>query len=385
MHPDRFTFASECVTMGHPDKVADQISDAILDAILREDRRGRVACETLVTEGMVFVSGEISTTCWVDMRQIIREVVTKIGYDYDHSFHPESIAVFNAIHEQSGDIAQGVISDKVEDITAGDQGMMFGYATDETENYMPAPISYARNIVNRMHELRQNGTLEWMRPDGKSQITVEYRDSKPYRIREVLISTQHAADIERDEIKRELRKHIIDVALPQDLLKGFTDDNFLVNPTGKFVHGGPAADTGLTGRKIIVDTYGGMGRHGGGCFSGKDPSKVDRSGAYAARYIAKNIVAAGLARRCEVQLSYAIGLSEPRAVFLSTFGTGEVDESRLTKAVRDIFPLKVGRILTYFDLLRPIYLTTAKHGHFGIEHYPWEQLDKVVQLKSFFE
>ncbi|GAB4157280.1 MAG: methionine adenosyltransferase [Planctomycetota bacterium] len=385
MELENYTFASECVTMGHPDKVADQISDAILDAILAEDNRSRVACETLVTEGMVFVAGEISTNCWVDINKIIRSTVKDIGYVHDDGFLYSSIAVFNAIHEQSLDIAVGVVSDKPEELKAGDQGMMFGFACDDTPELMPIPISLARKLCNRMAEVRQNGTLPWLKPDGKSQVIVEYENGKPRRVREVLLSTQHFESVSNKEIRKGLLNEVVLETIPKYLLDGFDyENNLLVNPTGRFVKGGPAADTGLTGRKIIVDTYGGMGRHGGGCFSGKDPSKVDRTGAYAARYIAKNIVAAGLARKCEIELSYAIGLPDPRAIYVDTFGTGTVPKAELEKCIKTIFPTRVGSIITHFDLLRPIYLQTARYGHFGIDHYPWEQTDMVEKLREWF-
>lgn len=386
MKKERYEFASECVTMGHPDKIADQISDGILDEILRCDKNSRVACETLVTKGLVFVAGEITTECWVDINMIIRRIVDEIGYneEIDDGFEAKALAIINTIHEQSPDIAQGVNRGNVEDLGAGDQGMMFGYACDETPSLMPMPISLARGLCNRLAKVRQDKIVNWLRPDGKSQVTVEYENGKPIRVREVLISTMHADWASNAEIRELVAEEIVKKVIPAEMLVGFDfNRQLLVNPTGRFVKGGPGADTGLTGRKIIVDTYGGMGRHGGGCFSGKDPSKVDRSGAYIARYIAKNIVAAKLATRCEIELSYAIGIPEPRSIFVDTFGTATVPEQKIAAAVREIFPLSVGKIIKHFDLQRPLYLKTARWGHFGLSDHPWEATDMVSDLLSF--
>jgi S-adenosylmethionine synthetase len=376
---DRFLFTSESVTEGHPDKIADQISDAILDACLEQDSYSRVACETLTATGLVVIAGEITTRAYVDFQALVRGVVASIGYDNAlYGFDSNTCAVISSINKQSGDIAMGVDTGG-----AGDQGMMFGYATNETEELMPAPISFAHKLARRLTEVRKNGKLSYLRPDGKSQVTVEYDEQgKPVRIDAVVISTQHAETIGTEELRADILKHVIQAVLPEKLL----DENtkYHINPTGRFVIGGPMGDTGLTGRKIIVDTYGGMGRHGGGAFSGKDPTKVDRSAAYMARYIAKNIVAAGLADRCEVQLAYAIGVAEPVSVLVDTFGTGKVAEGKLQELVRANFHLTPKGIIESLDLRRPIYRKTAAYGHFGRSDngFPWEATDKAAALKE---
>jgi len=376
---DRFLFTSESVTEGHPDKIADQISDAILDACLEQDSYSRVACETLTATGLVVIAGEITTRAYVDFQTLVRGVVASIGYDNAlYGFDSNTCAVISSINKQSGDIAMGVDTGG-----AGDQGMMFGYATNETEELMPAPISYAHKLARRLTEVRKNGRLPYLRPDGKSQVTVEYDESgKPVRIDAVVISTQHAETISTEELRADILKHVIQAVLPEKLL----DENtkYHINPTGRFVIGGPMGDTGLTGRKIIVDTYGGMGRHGGGAFSGKDPTKVDRSAAYMARYIAKNIVASGLADRCEVQLAYAIGVAEPVSVLVDTFGTGKVDSKKLEELVRANFHLTPKGIIESLNLRRPIYRKTAAYGHFGRTDngFPWEATDKAAALKE---
>jgi S-adenosylmethionine synthetase len=376
---DRFLFTSESVTEGHPDKIADQISDAILDACLEQDSYSRVACETLTATGLVVIAGEITTRAYVDFQTLVRGVVASIGYDNAlYGFDSNTCAVISSINKQSGDIAMGVDTGG-----AGDQGMMFGYATNETEELMPAPISFAHKLARRLTEVRKNGKLPYLRPDGKSQVTVEYdENNKPVRIDAVVVSTQHAETISTEELRADILKHVIQAVLPEKLL----DENtkYHINPTGRFVIGGPMGDTGLTGRKIIVDTYGGMGRHGGGAFSGKDPTKVDRSAAYMARYIAKNIVAAGLADRCEVQLAYAIGVAEPVSVLVDTFGTGKVDSARLQELVRANFHLTPKGIIESLDLRRPIYRRTAAYGHFGRtdSSFPWEATDKAATLKE---
>ncbi|MFH0818761.1 MAG: methionine adenosyltransferase [Patescibacteria group bacterium] len=376
-------FTSESVTEGHPDKIADQISDAVLDYILSEDPNGRVACEVMVTTGMVFVAGEISTKCYADIPKIARATIKKIGYDNaEYGFDYKACAILSSIDEQSPDIAQGVDenTEQKKEQGAGDQGMMFGYACNETPEYMPLPISLAHQLTRRLAEARKNKELTYLRPDGKSQVSVEYVDGKPKRIDTVVISTQHGPEVEHAQIKKDIIEKII-----KPVCGDYLDEKtvYHINPTGKFIIGGPPGDCGLTGRKIIVDTYGGMGRHGGGCFSGKDPSKVDRSAAYAARYIAKNIVAAGLAEKCEVQISYAIGVAEPTSVLVDTFGTGKIDNEKLTQAIRSLFPLKPHDIIEQLDLKRPIYSQTAAYGHFGRNDLdlPWEKLDKVEDLK----
>jgi S-adenosylmethionine synthetase len=376
---DRFLFTSESVTEGHPDKIADQISDAILDACLEQDSYSRVACETLTATGLVVIAGEITTRAYVDFQTLVRGVIASIGYDNAlYGFDSNTCAVISSINKQSGDIAMGVDTGG-----AGDQGMMFGYATNETEELMPAPIFFAHKLARRLTEVRKNGRLPYLRPDGKSQVTVEYDESgKPVRIDAVVISTQHAETISTEELRADILKHVIQAVLPENLL----DENtkYHINPTGRFVIGGPMGDTGLTGRKIIVDTYGGMGRHGGGAFSGKDPTKVDRSAAYMARYIAKNIVAAGLADRCEVQLAYAIGVAEPVSVLVDTFGTGRVEPKKLEELVRANFHLTPKGIIESLNLRRPIYRKTAAYGHFGRTDngFPWEATDKAAALKE---
>ncbi len=390
-----YTFTSESVTEGHPDKMADQISDAILDALLAEDAQSRVACETMVTTGLALVAGEITTTAYVDIPSVVRKTITKIGYDNErYGFDGQTCGVMVAIDEQSPDIAQGV--DKSEEIRstgsndgfdeqgAGDQGMMFGYACDETDVLMPLPIHLAHRMAERLAEVRRAGTVPYLRPDGKTQVTFDYEDGRPVRLRTVLISTQHDDGIDRDSmIRPDLIEHVIRPVIPEQ----FADQDFevLVNPTGRFVIGGPVGDAGLTGRKIIVDTYGGAARHGGGAFSGKDPSKVDRSAAYATRWVAKNLVAAGAARRCEVQVAYAIGVAHPVSVMVETFGTEQVEIAKIEQAVRSVFDLRPGAILDTLDLRRPIYSPTAAYGHFGREageSFTWERTDKVDDLRS---
>jgi S-adenosylmethionine synthetase len=375
---ERHLFTSESVTEGHPDKVADQISDAILDAILAKDQMGRVACETLVTTGLAFVSGEISTEAYVDIPSIVRETIREIGYTNPHyGFDYETCAVVSAIDEQSGDIALGVNKGG-----AGDQGMMFGYATKETEEYMPMPIHLAHLLARRLAKVRKDRTLEYLRPDGKTQVTVEYEDGKPIGVRTVVVSSQHDPGIDMGAMEADVRTKIVDAVLPPDLI---TDGYTLhVNPTGSFEKGGPNADCGLTGRKIIVDTYGGVGSHGGGCFSGKDPTKVDRSASYAARHVAKNLVAAELAEKCEIQIAYAIGVAEPVSVMIDTMGTGTVSDSDLVALVRKHFDLRPGAIIDRLELRRPIYRRTASYGHFGRQEpeFTWERLDMVDELRE---
>ena len=379
---DRFLFTSESVTEGHPDKIADQISDAILDACLAEDPFSRVACETLTCTGLVVIAGEITTKAYVDFQSIVRGTVGAIGYDNAlYGFDSNTCAVISTINKQSSDIAMGVDTGG-----AGDQGMMFGYATNETPELMPMPISLAQKLTRRLSEVRRSGLMAYLRPDGKSQVTVEYNaDNRPVRVDAVVISTQHAETVSNEELRADILKHVIQVVIPANLLDVGT--KYHINPTGRFVIGGPMGDTGLTGRKIIVDTYGGMGRHGGGAFSGKDPTKVDRSAAYVARYIAKNIVAAGLADRCEVQLAYAIGVAEPVSVLVDTFGTGTVDEDKLEALVRANFALTPKGIIESLNLRRPIYKATAAYGHFGREekNFTWEATDKAAALKAGVE
>jgi S-adenosylmethionine synthetase len=375
-----YVFTSESVSEGHPDKIADQISDAILDAILADDPRARVACETFVKTGMVMVGGEISTKAWVDVEQIVRDVVKDIGYDSsDMGFDWASCAVLSAIGKQSPDIAQGVDNTETKLLGAGDQGMMFGYASRETEVYMPAPIAYSHLLMQKQAELRKAKVLPWLRPDAKCQLTLQYEQGIPTAVNTVVFSTQHAPDIEHKDLVEAVREEIIKPVLPSSWLTHQT--RYFINPTGRFVIGGPLGDCGLTGRKIIVDTYGGMARHGGGCFSGKDPSKVDRSAAYAARHVAKNIVAAGLADKCEIQISYAIGIAEPTSISIETFGTGKLPDEQIINLIQTHFDLTPQGIIEEHDLLRPIYRQTATYGHYGRDYFPWERLNKVEALK----
>ncbi|MGL4206279.1 MAG: methionine adenosyltransferase [Aeromonadaceae bacterium] len=375
-------FTSESVSEGHPDKIADQISDAVLDAILAQDPMARVACESFVKTGMVLVGGEITTSAWVDIEELVRQTVRDIGYTHsDMGFDANSCAVLSAIGKQSPDINRGVDRKDPKELGAGDQGLMFGYATNETAVLMPAPITYAHLLVKRQSEVRKSGVLPWLRPDAKSQITFAYdSNGKIQGIDAVVLSTQHREDISHDDLVEAVQEEIIKPVLPKEWLNHNT--KYFINPTGRFVIGGPMGDCGLTGRKIIVDTYGGMARHGGGAFSGKDPSKVDRSAAYAARYVAKNIVAAGLADRCEIQVSYAIGVAEPTSISVETFGTGKLDESHLIKLVRQFFDLRPYGLIEMLDLKRPIYQATAAYGHFGREEFPWEKTDKAALLRD---
>ena len=393
---ERRLFTSESVTEGHPDKICDQISDAILDALMEQDPMSRVACETCTTTGMVLVMGEISTKAYVDIQKIVRNTITEIGYTKsEYGFDANTCSVIVALDEQSADIAMGVdkaleakehtMSDsEIEAIGAGDQGMMFGYATNETPELMPYPISLAHKLALKLTEVRKNGTLPYLRPDGKTQVSVEYDENgKPIRLEAVVLSTQHDADVEQEQIHSDIKKYVFDAVLPQDLI----DENtkFFINPTGRFVIGGPNGDSGLTGRKIIVDTYGGYARHGGGAFSGKDCTKVDRSAAYAARYVAKNIVAAGIADKCEIQLSYAIGVAKPTSIMVDTFGTGKLSYEKIVEIIRENFDLRPAGIIKMLDLRRPIYKQTAAYGHFGRNdlNLPWEATDKVDVLKKY--
>ena len=389
-------FTSESVTEGHPDKICDQISDAILDELMRQDPMSRVACETAITTGLVLVMGEITTKGYVDIQKVVRETIREIGYDRaKYGFDCDTCGVITALDEQSADIALGVdkaleakenkmTDEEIDAIGAGDQGMMFGYATNETEEYMPYPISLAHKLARKLTEVRKNGTLKYLRPDGKSQVTVEYDENgKPARLDAVVLSTQHDPEVSQEQIHEDIKKYVFDTVLPKDMI----DENtkFFVNPTGRFVIGGPHGDSGLTGRKIIVDTYGGYARHGGGAFSGKDCTKVDRSAAYAARYVAKNIVAAGLADKCEIQLSYAIGVAHPTSVMVDTFGTGKLNDEKLVEIIRENFDLRPAGIIKMLDLRRPIYKQTAAYGHFGRNDIdvPWEKTDKVEMLKKY--
>ena len=376
-------FTSESVSEGHPDKMADQISDAVLDAILKDDPNSRVAVETMVKTGMTIIAGEVRTDTYVDLEQIVRDVITGIGYDSSEvGFDGNSCAVLNAIGKQSNDIAQGVDEAENKDIGAGDQGLMFGYASNETDVLMPAPIYYAHRLMERQAQLRKNGVLPWLRPDAKSQVTLRYENGKPVAIDAVVVSTQHAPNIALADLQEAVREEIINHVLPEEWLHAGTQ--YHINPTGQFIIGGPMGDCGLTGRKIIVDTYGGMAHHGGGAFSGKDPTKVDRSAAYAGRYVAKNIVAAGLADRCEIQVSYAIGVSEPTSISVNTFGTGKLSDDAIVALVRENFDLRPRGLIEMLDLRRPIYQPTASYGHFGREeeNFTWEKTDRAAELKK---
>jgi S-adenosylmethionine synthetase len=378
-----YLFTSESVSEGHPDKVADQISDAILDEILRQDPHARVACETLVKTGTAIVAGEISTSAWVDLEDVVRKTITDIGYNSsDVGFDGQTCAVMSLIGKQSSDIAMGVDRDTEENQGAGDQGLMFGYASNETDVLMPAPITYAHRLVKRQSEVRKNGELSWLRPDAKSQVTFVYQDGKPVGIDAVVLSTQHSPDISQTDLHEAVMESIIKPTLPAEWLSAKTKIH--INPTGQFIIGGPVGDCGLTGRKIIVDTYGGMARHGGGAFSGKDPSKVDRSAAYAGRYVAKNIVAAGLADRCEIQVSYAIGVADPTSISVETFGTGKISQEKLVALVREHFDLRPVGLIKMLDLIKPIYQPTAAYGHFGREDvdFSWERTDMADVLRD---
>ncbi len=378
---DSFLFTSESVSEGHPDKVADQVSDAVLDAYLAQDRRARVACETLVKTGMVVLAGEITSNASVDYDQLVRQAIREIGYSgSDMGFDWQTCAVLTAIGKQSGDIAMGVDETTEHEQGAGDQGLMFGYATRETDVLMPAPITYAHRLVARQAEVRKAGRLPWLRPDAKSQVTIRYENHRPVAIEAVVLSTQHGPDVGITTLREAVMEEIVKPVLPAEWLT--RDTRYHINPTGRFVIGGPLGDAGVTGRKIIVDTYGGMGRHGGGAFSGKDPSKVDRSAAYAARYVAKNLVAAGLAERCEIQVSYAIGVARPTSISVDSFGTGRVSDARLAELIQAHFDLRPKGLITMLDLLHPIYRKTAAYGHFGREEFPWERVDKAEELRE---
>ncbi len=381
MSPTSYLFTSESVTEGHPDKVADLISDSILDAIMAQDKKCRVACETLVTTGMAIIAGEITTDCWVDMPAVVRDTIKEIGYnDAAMGFDWETCAVLTSIDKQSPDIAMGVNGTEKHEQGAGDQGLMFGYACDETESMMPMPIYFAHRLTERLARVRKNGVLNFLRPDGKSQVTIEYEKGAPKRVEAVVIAAQHSPDVALKDVQEAITEEVIKKVIPSDLLDG--DTKFFINATGRFVIGGPAGDCGLTGRKIIVDTYGGQGSHGGGAFSGKDPSKVDRSASYMARYVAKNIVAAGVAKRCEVQLAYAIGVADPVSLMINSFGSGTVDDDKIAEAVKRIFSFKPVDMIAYLDLLRPIYKKTACNGHYGRTgpEFTWEKTDKADEI-----
>ena len=385
MSNEQFFFTSESVTEGHPDKVADAISDSILDAIMEKDRNGRVACETLVTTGLAFIAGEITTNCYVDMPEIIRNTIREIGYHSSQmGFDWQTCSVITSIDQQSTDIAQGVNVGEglFKDQGAGDQGLMFGYATDETPEFMPMPIMYAHKLCNRLATVRKNGSLDFLRPDGKSQVTIEYENGNPKRVDTIVIAAQHKPHITHEDLKEAIIEEVIKKVIPQELTDG--DTRYLINATGKFVIGGPMGDCGVTGRKIIVDTYGGQGSHGGGCFSGKDPSKVDRSGSYMARHIAKNIVAAGLAKKCEIQIAYAIGVAKPVSVMLDLMGTGVMPKSRVKEIIGEVFDLRPAAIIEYLDLLRPIYKKTSAYGHFGRNEpeFTWENINIADVLRE---
>lgn len=387
---DKWLFSSESVTEGHPDKVCDQISDGILDAILAKDKNARVACESLVSTGMVVITGEISTDAYVDFTQVVRDTLKDIGYVHDVQvgFEADSVAVISAIKEQSPDIAMGVDrfkeagTEELDAFGAGDQGIMFGYACNETKERMPLPISLAHRLSKKLSEVRKDGTLTYLRPDGKTQVTVEYRDGEPVRLENIVVSTQHDEDVDLDTIRKDIEKYVIDPVVADKWLDD--DTKIYINPTGRFVEGGPVADAGLTGRKIIVDTYGGYARHGGGCFSGKDPTKVDRSAAYAARYVAKNLVAAGVCDKCEIGLSYAIGIAKPLSVYVESYGTSELTDNEIEDLVHEVFDLRPAAIIRDLDLLRPIYKDVAAYGHFGREDVkvPWEETNKVEAIRE---
>ena len=382
MHKD-FLFTSESVTEGHPDKVADQISDAILDVILRNDPEGRVACETLVTTGLALIAGELTTSCWVDLTEVVRATINRIGYtSSDMGFDGQSCAIINTIGKQSPDIAMGVDTARDHEQGAGDQGLMFGYATNQTANYMPLPIDLAHQLTRRLAQVRHNGALNFLRPDGKSQVTVEYRGGKPARVEAVVLAAQHTPDISNERLREALIEEVVKKVIDPGLLDA--DTKIHINTTGRFVIGGPVGDCGLTGRKIIVDTYGGWGRHGGGCFSGKDPSKVDRSACYMARYAAKNVVAAGLAGTCEVQLAYSIGVAEPVSVMINTFGTGQAEEAKISEALRSLLSFKPAAMIETLNLKRPIFEKTASYGHFGREEpeFTWESTSLAPRLRE---
>ncbi len=385
MSKEQFFFTSESVTEGHPDKVADQISDAILDAIIGQDQNCRVACETLVTTGIAFVAGEITTSCYVDIPQIVRQTIRDIGYcSSQMGFDCQTCSVITSIDQQSPDIAQGVNVGEglFKDQGAGDQGLMFGFASDETPELMPMPVMYAHKLTRRLATVRKNGALDFLRPDGKSQVTIEYENGTPLRVDTVVVSTQHKPDVTHEQIREAVIEEVIKKVIPVDMIDG--DTKYYINPTGKFVVGGPMGDCGLTGRKIIVDTYGGQGSHGGGCFSGKDPSKVDRSASYMGRHIAKNVVAAGLAKKCEIQIAYAIGVAEPVSVMVDLMGTGAIPKKRVKQIIREVFDLRPAAIIEYLDLLRPIYLPTAAYGHFGRSEdtFSWERTNKAEEMRN---